>query len=352
MTQRKALRVVHYLNQFFGGVGGENEAGIMPQVNNGPVGPGRAIQQSLGDQGEVVATVICGDNYFAEKIQEATQEVLELIVLHQPDAVIAGPAFFAGRYGVACGAVCKAVQGRLGIPVVTGMYRENPGVDLFHKDVYIVETETTPRKMAEVVSKMVGIISRLAGGQMIGKPSEEGYFPRGILVNETSDQTAATRAVSMLLAKLRGQPFETEVPLPKYDRVEPAPGIKNLQSAPIALVTDGGLVLKGNPDKIESQKATHFGRYSIDGLETLKPEDYEVVHTGYTHEFIEEDPHRLVPVDVMRDLEKEGTIGKLYPSFYSTSGCGSILEYSKNMGKAIAKELKAEGVRGVILTST
>ena len=39
-----------------------------------------------------------------------------------PDVFIAGPAFNAGRYGVACGTIAAAVQEELGIPAVTGMY--------------------------------------------------------------------------------------------------------------------------------------------------------------------------------------------------------------------------------------
>ncbi len=50
-----------------------------------------------------------------------------------PDAVIAGPAFNAGRYGTACGAVCEAVGKNPEIPTVTGMYPENPGVDMYRK---------------------------------------------------------------------------------------------------------------------------------------------------------------------------------------------------------------------------
>ena len=352
MMQNKAIRVVHYLNQFFGGVGGEDEADVGPEVKDGPVGPGKAVQQALKHQGEVVATVICGDNYFAQRIEETTEEVMKIIVSHRPDAFIAGPAFQAGRYAIACGALCKAVQDRLGIPAVTGMHEENPGVDLFRNGVYIIETEASARKMAEVVSKMVGILTRLVAGQKIGRPAEEGYFFRGFLVNETVDQSAAARAISMLLAKIKGEFFETEVPLPSYERIEPAPGIDDLHSATIALVTDGGLVPKGNPDKIESERATHFGCYSIEGVNTLNPEDYEITHGGYTHAFVTKDPNRLVPVDAMRDQEREGKIGRLHNFFYATSGCASILENVKGMGKAIAEDLKQKGVKGAILTST
>jgi len=345
-------RVLHYLNQFFGGVGGEDKAHVRLQVKDGPIGPGRALQNALGSRGEVVATVICGDNYFAERVEEATEEVMQLLASYRPDVVIAGPAFNAGRYGIACGSVCRAVQNRLGIPAVTGMYKENPGVDLFRKDVYIVQTVDSARGMGDAVSRMVSIACRLAADQKIGRPSEEGYFTRGFIANETSDKTAAERVVSMLLSKLQGQPFESEVPLPKYDRVHPAPAIKALRSATIALVTDGGLVLKGNPDGIEAERATRFGSYSIEGVKAGNPEGYEVRHCGYTPVFVLQDPNRLVPVDVMRDLEQEGAIGKLHEKYYATNGTGSIVENFRDIGQAIAKQLQAEGVSGVILTST
>jgi len=145
MAQR--LRVVHYLNQFFGGIGGEEKASVGPQVKDGAVGPGRAVQDALKERGEVVATVICGDNYFAERIDKATQEVIELLTLYQPEIVIAGPAFNAGRYGVACSTVCKAVQDKLGIPAITGMYEENPGVGLYKKDIYIIKTTDSARHL-------------------------------------------------------------------------------------------------------------------------------------------------------------------------------------------------------------
>jgi glycine reductase len=126
--------VVHYLNQYFGGVGGEDKADVGPSIVEGPTGPGRALQAALGDRGEVVATAICGDNYVAENMARAAAEIVGLLRPYRPDVFIAGPAFEAGRYGVACGAVSKAVTENLAIPAVTGMYDDNPGVDLFHKD--------------------------------------------------------------------------------------------------------------------------------------------------------------------------------------------------------------------------
>ena len=346
------LRVVHYVNQFFGSLGGEDQAHIGPQVKEGPTGPGRAIQGLLGDRGRVVATAICGDNYFAENMESAAGEIVRLIRPYQPDMVIAGPAFEAGRYGIACGAVCRAVQEQLQIPAVAGMYEENPGVDLFHKEVYIVSTGNSVRTMNESLNRMVNLALRLAAGQKIGPPLEEGYFPRGIIMNEMTERTGAERAVAMLLDKLQGKPVVSEVMQPKFAPVELAPPVNDLSSATIALVTDGGLVPRGNPDKLESNTSTRFGKYSIRDVQSLRAENYDVNHGGYDGVFIRQDPNRLVPVDVLRDLEKEKVIGKLFDFFYTTAGVSTTVESSKRMGRAIGADLKAQGVSAVILTST
>lgn len=346
------LRVAHYINQFFAGIGAEEKAHVGPQVRDGPIGPGRVIQNVLGDRGQVVATAICGDDYFAEKAEKATEELIQLLEPYEPDLLLAGPAFKAGRYGPACGALCKAVQDKLGIPAVTGMADENPGVELYDTDVYVIRSGDSPRLMAEVITKMVGLAYKLATNQKIGKPAEEGYFPRGVVINEPVDKNAAQRAVSMVLAKIKGEPFESELELPRFDRVQPAPAIKDLASAKIGLVTDGGLVPTGNPEKMVAQRSTRFATYSIKGTDSLSPEDWEANHSGYDTIFVDQNPNRLVPLDVTRDLVKEGRIGRLNDKIYATAGVATPLDNARNIGQGIAEQLKADGVDGVILTST
>jgi betaine reductase len=346
------IRVVHYVNQFFGGIGGEDRADLPPRLVEGAVGPGKALQAALGDLGQVVATVVCGDNYFAENVEQASGEVKELVRPYQPALLVAGPAFNAGRYGIACGATCRMAQNELRIPAITGMYEENPGVDLYRRDVYIIQTGDNARGTVDAVGRMVKLARKLLNKENIGRPADEGYFPRGQLVNEPAERTGAERVIDMLLAKLRNEPFESEVERPVYDRVKAAQPIKDIRSATIALVTDGGLVPKGNPDKIEMTAATRFGRYDIRNKDRLDPSDYEVSHGGYDSTLVRQDPNRLVPVDAMRDLEKKGVIGKLHDKFYSTTGLSSIVDIMKKVGQGMAESLKAEGVSGVILTST
>ena len=81
------IRIVHYLNQFFGQIGGEEKAGVSPSFTQGPVGPGILLNDLLKGEGEVVATIICGDNYFSENREEAVKVLLNLITLHKPDAL-------------------------------------------------------------------------------------------------------------------------------------------------------------------------------------------------------------------------------------------------------------------------
>ena len=167
------IRVVHYINQFFAGIGGEEKADYKPEVREGVVGPGMALKAGFKDEAEIVATVICGDSYFNENLEEAKKEVMEMIKKYDPDLFIAGPAFNAGRYGVACGTITEAVQQELGIPVLTGMYEENPGADMFKKSVYIVPTKNSAAGMRDAVKKMIPLALKLAKGEEIGSPEEE-----------------------------------------------------------------------------------------------------------------------------------------------------------------------------------
>ena len=121
------MRVVHYLNQYFGGLGGEEHAGAPLRVAEEAVGPARPLLEALGPDAEFAGALIGGDNYLIEEKEDALAAVEEALRNLRPDVVVAGPAFSAGRYGVNCGEVCKAAQ-RLGIPAVTAMHEENPGV--------------------------------------------------------------------------------------------------------------------------------------------------------------------------------------------------------------------------------
>ena len=346
------IRIVHYINQFFAQIGGEEMAHVPPQWREGPVGPGLALTAAFGQTAKIVGTVICGDSYFNEHTSEALPEILDMIKAAGADLLIAGPAFNAGRYGVACGTVAKAAQDELGIKTITGMYVENPGADMFAQDVYIISTRNSAAGMRDAVKKLVPLAQKLVSGEPIGASSEEGYLPRGIRVNLFEKDRGAKRAVEMLVRKLRGQDFTTEYPMPDFDRVAPQPAVKNISRAKVALVTSGGIVPFGNPDRIESSNASRYGRYDLENIMDLTEGKWATAHGGYDPSYANRDADRVLPVDVMREMEIEGKIGSLFRYTYSTVGNGTAVKSSKAFADEFVKELIKENVQAVILTST
>lgn len=345
-------KIVHYINQFFAGIGGEEKADYTPEVRDGAVGPGVGLASSLGSDYEITATIICGDNYFGENLDTATDTIIEMVKKYNPDVFIAGPAFNAGRYGVACGTICKAVEDRLGIPVITGMYVENPGVDMFRKDLIIVETPNSAAGMRNVLPKMTTLVKKLAEKQEILGPKEEGYHERGIRVNYFAQKRGSERAVEMLVKKLKGESFETDLIMPKFDRVAPAAPLTDIKNAKIAVVTSGGIVPTGNPDHIESSNATKWGKYDITGMERLSADEFTTIHGGYDRQFAMANPNVVVPLDALRELEKAGEFGELVNYFCTTTGTGTATASAAEFGTEIGQMFIDEHVDAVILVST
>ncbi len=346
------IKVIHYINQFYAGIGGEEKADIPPEIRDGEVGPGTALAGFFGEEAEIVKTVICGDSYYNENLEETKAKIIVMIKDVDADLFVAGPAFNAGRYGMACGSICKEVMEVLNIPAVTAMYEENPGVDSFRKNVYIVETGNSAASMRKVIPVLGKLSLKLAKGEEILSPKEEGYLERGIRKNYFAEEIGAKRAVNMLVKKLKGEEFKTEYPMPVFDNVEPGKAIVDLSKAKIALVTSGGVVPKGNPDRIASSSAQNFGKYDISGVNDLTEATYETAHGGYDPVYCNLDSDRVLPVDVLRDLEKEGKIGELYKYFYATVGNGTAVKSALGFAREIAKDLVADKVDAVILTST
>ena len=110
-----SYRVVHYINQFFANIGGEEMAHVPPELREGRVGPGMAFEQAWKGEAEIVNTIVCGDSYFAEHEKEAKAQILAWVEEIKPDLFVAGPAFNAGRYGYACANICAEVQEKLGV---------------------------------------------------------------------------------------------------------------------------------------------------------------------------------------------------------------------------------------------
>jgi glycine reductase complex component B subunit gamma len=345
------FKVLYYVNQFFGQIGGEEKAGMEPMFSKEAIGPAQGFGGLVSDTAEVVGTIICGDNYYNEHKEDALKYIMNVVKENAPDIVVTGPAFNAGRYGMACGEIAKAIVEEMNIPAVTGMYVENPGVDTCKDKVIVVKTPDSAAGMRKALPVMAGIVTKILKGEELGLPDVEGYIPQGKRLTVFAEKRGSQRAVEMLLARLNGEKFETELPMPVFDKVEPAAAIKDLSKATIALVTSGGIVPLNNPDRIQSASAQKWGKYDVSDKHALGA-DYYTIHGGYDPVYANAIPDRVAPLDAMREFQKEGYIGDVYQYFYTTTGTGTSVGNSISFGKEIGAQLKEAGVDGVILTST
>lgn len=345
------LRIVHYLNQFFGRVGGEEAGDFAFAVREGPIGPGIGLQKELGDAGVVVATLICGDNRAATDLESFGAEVEKALRQYKADVLVAGPAFNAGRYGLACGEAC-ARAAAMGIPAVTAMNLENPGVELYRRRTYILPAGATALGMPETLGRLARFAIRLARHETIGSPAVEGFYGHGVRKTQLLERPAADRALDMLSARLAGKPFTTELVLPAVERSTPAAPVKDIGHARIAIITTGGIVPKGNPDKLKQSNSTEWRTYPIDGLDSLEAGKYESIHAGYDTSAANANPNYVVPLDALRELERGHAVGSVYSRYYVTVGVGTAVTESRRIGREIAADLRANKVDAVILTAT
>src|SRR5262249_26872999 len=256
----------------------------------------------------------------------------------------------AGRYGSACARVCR-VADEAGIPAVTGMHPENPGI-LVHRTVYVVPTSGSAADMGAALSAIAALGRKLALKTPLAPAEADGSMPRGIRRPGTRDCPGSIRAIEMLLAKVHGRPFRTELPVDTYDSVAPAPPVAELSKPIIAAVTTGAIVPKGNPDHIKRASETRWMRYPLNGRDNITAEEFECVHGGFYNTVASRNPNVVMPVDALRALEREGVFLRLVDFYCTTTGNDQRIVDCKRNGSEIGAVLKEQGVGGVLLVAT
>lgn len=351
-----SARVVYYINQFFAGVGSEDKADVGVASLTSLVGPGKRLQELLNNSADIVATVYCGDNYFTNHTAGALEQIVKIARDQKANLLVAGPAFASGRYGFACAEVCHAVSNALDIDCVTAMYTENPGVETYkqYKDrrVYAFPITEVVSGMGEALSKMAPFIVKLLSGAKAGIPAVEGYIPRGFRLDEVVADSGAVRAVRMLLDKMAGRFFITEIPVESLESIPVPPKITNLKDVHLALTTTAGVIPIGNPDGFRGYQNIKWAKYDISKLNTLLDAPLDALHGGYNTEFMKKNPNYGVPLDVSRDMEKEGVFRKLYGYFYVTPGARGLISVMHRLGKEMFDDMKKDGVNAVLLVQT
>jgi betaine reductase len=341
------MRVVHYINQFFAGVGGEDAAGTGPELHDGPLGPGRRLAAVLGDEHEIVATLVCGDDHAAGH-PEFAAALVEQARARGAELLVAGPAFTSGRYGLACGRIASAAAAA-GLPAIACMHPDNPGI-ADAVGVPVIESAPTARGMRPTLDRLAAAIVKAAAGEEL--TAADGRVGPVARINRRAASSGAERAVALALARLAGDREATEIPLPAFDQVTPAAPIADPADALVALLTEGGFVPVGNPDRLESARASKWIRHSLVGYDSADAGTFESVHGGFSTQWANAQPNRILPLDVARDLEREGAIGGLHTEYFATTGNGTTVADARRFGVEWAAELHQAGIQAAVLTAT
>src|SRR5262249_57597402 len=96
------------------------------------------------------------------------------------------------------------------------------------------------------------------------------------------------------------EPYPSDLTVKTFEPIPPAPPVADLSQTLVALVTESGLVPKGNPDRLPSAAATHWAAYSVAGMDRLVAGAWDAVHGGYDNTAALQDPNRVVPLDAPR----------------------------------------------------
>ena len=288
------MRAVHYLNQFFAGLGGEEAAGSPPTRIEGAVGPGKGLEQ-LGVP--IAVTLACGDDEFGEHEDRALADLLRWLADERPDVLVCGPSFGSGRYGYACGLLAREAA-RLGIPAVCGMDPESPGVAAAEGAALVVPTSSNVAGMREALPAIASLAAP-ARSRRGARAAGRGGLPPA----RAPPQRACRR--HRCSARGRDAPLEARGGDAhrgrcRFDHVTPPPPVADMAEAKLALVTEAGCVPQGNPDGLPTIRAAAWLRYPIGDAASLEQGRYESVHGGFDVTAANRDPNRLVPLDVVR----------------------------------------------------
>lgn len=142
------------------------------------------------------------------------------------------------------------------------------------------------------------------------------------------------------------QEFQGEIPW--------TPVRKSLSKLTFSLVTSAGVALKSDPpfDMEREKREPLWGDRSYRVLPRgTTARDVTVRHLHINTAYIEQDLNVILPLDLMEELEREGTIGRLASSSYSFYGFQwESTEFLDRAIEPMARRMKEEGVDAVLLT--
>lgn len=149
----------------------------------------------------------------------------------------------------------------------------------------------------------------------------------------------------MSLTTVKGLQSEIFVPITPPPVWTPV--TKELKDMTIALATAAGVHLK------KDKRFNLAGDFSFREIpDTATVDEMMVSHGGYDNGDVNKDINCMFPIDRLHELVKAKFIKATAPIHYGfMGGGGDQSKFTNETGPEIARQLKAEGVDGVVLTA-
>jgi D-proline reductase (dithiol) PrdB len=116
----------------------------------------------------------------------------------------------------------------------------------------------------------------------------------------------------------------------------------------LALVTSGGLYLKGSQPPFETT-SIHGDPSFREIPRTAQPEDFGIAHAHYDHSLAEQDINVIFPLQRLIELEEEKLIGKVSQTHYSFSYVNDAVTLVSDSVPKLLRKLKTGGVDILLL---
>jgi D-proline reductase (dithiol) PrdB len=116
----------------------------------------------------------------------------------------------------------------------------------------------------------------------------------------------------------------------------------------IALVTSGGLYLKGSQSAFDTE-SIHGDPSFREIPRTVRPEELGIAHPHYDHSLAEQDINTIFPIEPLLELEAEGIIGKVADTHYSFSYVNDVVTLLTKSVPTVISRMQSEGVDALFL---
>jgi D-proline reductase (dithiol) PrdB len=137
-------------------------------------------------------------------------------------------------------------------------------------------------------------------------------------------------------------------PLIENDDVPWTPYAGEAASQTIALVTSGGLYLKGKQTPFDTE--TIHGDPSFREIpRTARQADFGIAHAHYDHSLAEQDINVIFPLERLIELERDGVVGRVADTHYSFSYVNDVVALLTESVPLLLRKLKAAAVDILLL---